>query len=87
MKNTVTPGGFMRLPNEQGGMGKYDGTCESVSIALGVPDAVLLIVLNGPQGSGFSLTTKSLAFTKDIPAILRAIADGIEEQNRQAGSN
>lgn len=77
---------IMRLPNEQGMEGNYDSSCEAVHLALGMPDVVGLIVLGGPKGNGFSVVTRKMENLKELPAILRTIADGIEEGQRQAAN-
>ena len=58
------------------GPGKYDHEC-SVARALANADGVLLIVLNGDRGHGFSVQIPPTALHA-IPAILRDIANQIE---------
>ena len=58
------------------GPGKYDAECTSVMVAEHA-EAVLLVVIGGTKGSGFSCqATPQITFS--LPAILRKVADDIE---------
>lgn len=62
------------------GPGKYDEVCTAARLAT-LADAVVLIVIDGDKGSGFSVqsvTTRSVAITARLPALLRSVADKIE---------
>jgi hypothetical protein len=60
------------------GPGKYDEECTYVREATNA-DAVIVIVLGGLKGSGFSVQTTTPALTKRLPEVLRYIANGIDE--------
>ena len=63
------------------GPGKYDNLATYVREASG-GKTVLVAVLLGKLGSGFSVQSSSLvAAYETLPALLRAVADEIEEQN------
>jgi hypothetical protein len=59
------------------GPGKYDDLCTAAR-QTAEADAALLIIFGGNMGSGFSAQIPS-NLVGDVPAILRAIADQIEE--------
>jgi hypothetical protein len=59
------------------GPGKYDATCTQVRKELQA-DGVLLIVLGGKEGPGFSAQLSALD-TLRIPQLLRMVADQIEQ--------
>jgi hypothetical protein len=42
-------------------------------------EGVILIVLNGNKGTGFSAQFESPGMVQDIPSLLRQVADQIEE--------
>jgi predicted glycosyltransferase len=58
------------------GPGKYDREATVVREVTDA-DAVVVIVIGGRQGSGFSVQA-SLEFAVKLPALLRRIADDIE---------
>jgi hypothetical protein len=58
------------------GPGKYDDSCTSVRETLNA-DAVILIVLNGTHGNGFSVQAP-LELARQLPEMLRHMADEIE---------
>ncbi len=60
--------------------GIYDPECEMAFDATqgGEPHAVLLIVLQGDRGSGFSLAADDPLMLAGVPALLRKAADDIE---------
>ena len=65
------------MASERGG-GKYGSEAEGV-MASTRADGVLLFVLGGSRGSGFSVVTKVDAMSpSDIVRILRETADSIE---------
>jgi hypothetical protein len=55
------------------GPGKYDDACSAAWTATEA-EGVLLIVINGNQGSGFSARA-SVRVLRDVPKILHSIAD------------
>jgi hypothetical protein len=59
------------------GPGKYDAACTAAGEAT-LADTVVLIVVNGIAGSGFSMQTVRPDAAKALPALLRHIADQIE---------
>ncbi len=59
------------------GPGKYDPECTR-DLMENQADAVLLIVLGGKKGSGFSIATLSAEILVAVPAILRDTANQIE---------
>jgi hypothetical protein len=59
------------------GAGKYDSECTQ-DLLKTQATAVLLIVLGGKKGSGFSMATIDAATIAMVPAILRDTADQIE---------
>jgi hypothetical protein len=59
------------------GPGKYDGVC-SLAREATEGKAVVLIVLDGNRGSGFSVQAESLGITSSLSALLRVTADVIE---------
>jgi hypothetical protein len=72
---------------EAGGKGKYDDVCEEARKKCGEGASVLLIVVNGELGHGFSVQA-NLNVHLMIPTILRSIADDIDVQiirNRRKG--
>src|ERR1019366_9029846 len=58
------------------GPGRYDDTLTRARQSCGATSAVL-IVLDGPLGSGFSVQATAEQ-TMKLPAVLRMVADGIE---------
>ena len=61
------------------GPGKYDDACTAARESTDAA-AVILIVLDGRHGSGFSVQA-NLATTFALPQILRRAADDIERTN------
>ena len=59
------------------GPGKYDELA-SAAREVAEAEAVILIVLNGKRGSGFSVQGHGVDITASLPAILRGVADDIE---------
>jgi len=57
--------------------GKYDLACD-LARKVTKAETVLLIVLDGNEGSGFSVMTKDQSVIAKIPALLRRVADDIE---------
>ena len=60
------------------GPGKYDDVCVATMEATG-GSAVVLIVINGHHGSGFSVNTVNPAVTAELPALLEQVAKQIRE--------
>lgn len=58
------------------GPGKYDHACTEARLATG--GGVLLIVIDGYHGTGFSAQL-SLEDTLKVPEILRSVANNIEK--------
>jgi hypothetical protein len=69
--------------------GKYDAECEEIRKRLG-SQGVLLIVLDGPKGPGFSAQA-TFEILAGMPELLRITADSIEKDLRRvqakAGGN
>jgi hypothetical protein len=63
----------------QGG-GKYENACTAAREITG--GTVLLIVTNGKQGHGFSVQTTKLEDLLHLPAVLREVAQAMEERER-----
>ena len=59
------------------GPGKYDDICTEARVAASA-EAVVLIVLGGEKGSGFSVQAIEGDITRRLPALLRSVADEIE---------
>ena len=76
----------MSAAAELGG-GKYDYELSEV-MGSARAKVVLLVVLGGNRGDGFTMavdeTLYAGAVIAEVPSILRAIADSIEEQRRGA---
>ena len=64
--------------------GRYDVHCEGV-MEITKAQAVLLLVVNGDNGSGFSVATLDPLLLVRIPAMLRELANEIEAQGRNSG--
>jgi hypothetical protein len=60
------------------GPGKYDDICTAAREAAGAR-AVVLIVLQGDLGSGFSVQAVGEDLRAHLPELLRHVADGIEQ--------
>jgi hypothetical protein len=58
------------------GPGKYDRLCTAAREASGA-QAIILIVLGGTHGSGFSCQCSD-QIGRELPAMLREVADSIE---------
>ena len=69
------------------GGGKYDAELGEV-MASAHAKVVLLVVLGGDRGDGFTMavdeTLRVGVVIAEVPSILRAIADSIEEQRKGA---
>ena len=63
------------------GPGKYDSLVTPIRLETDAA-AVILIVIDGKQGSGFSVQSTSPRITKRLPALLRVMADQIEADTR-----
>jgi hypothetical protein len=75
----------MKIGQSLEGGGRYEKECEAAYRACEA-EMTLLIVHNGKNGDGFSVvgTEKTV---NQIPRILRAVADAIEESQKQAKTN
>jgi len=60
------------------GPGKYDEECTLVRERTGA-STVVMIVLGGSRGSGFSVQTIERTLAHDLPRLLRDLAGDIEE--------
>ena len=60
--------------------GKYEDIMEKAKTAARA-EAVVLIVLNGTDGSGFSLQAES-GLRELLPSVLRQVAENISKQTR-----
>ena len=70
----------MRIPNEQGELGKYDDVCERVC-AETKAQGVCVIVIRGHKGSGFSMSMVNApdeARLRALAIALRLAANKIE---------
>jgi len=63
--------------------GKYDDVCDVAREAVGITNesggGILLIVIGGNKGNGFSVQC-DLRTALTIPGLLRNVADDLEEQ-------
>jgi len=59
------------------GPGKYDAECADVMFKLKA-DAVLLVVINGVIGNGYSVTTFNIDVLAQLVNMLRSLAAQIE---------
>jgi len=78
----------MRFPNEAGNLGKYDEVCEEV-MAKTEAATVLVIVLGGNKGAGFSVSTSHPRNLIHLPEVLELVARNIRAQQgaaRDSGS-
>jgi hypothetical protein len=60
------------------GAGKYDDLATIVRI-MAEAKSVVIVVFDGIFGSGFSVQSEGLPLTKELPNILRTMADEIEK--------
>lgn len=67
------------------GPGKYDLQCTRTLHELRAK-CVILLVVNGAQGSGFSVASTDPALVHMVPAALRQIADAVEADLRSHAS-
>lgn len=59
------------------GPGVYDPACTILRKET-MAESVVMIVVNGVLGSGFSVQSTDQEFAKKIPRLLRSVADEIE---------
>ena len=59
------------------GQGKYDPECSELLEKLGA-SMVMLIVVGGTRGQGFSVSATDVALLEQIPEVLRNVAAQIE---------
>lgn len=64
------------------GPGKYDDACTAARETTGA-EAVLLMVIGGNKGSGFSMQMHDREVLETLPTLLRRLADDIEQQNAE----
>jgi hypothetical protein len=64
-------------PLEDNGPGKYDDACTAVRVATEA-SAVVLLVIDGNQGSGFSVQVSG-GVALHLPNLLRVVADRLEK--------
>ena len=64
------------------GPGIYDAMCQA-DREEAAAETVLLIVIDGNKGTGFSMQTKNLARLASVPRILRGVADQIEADHER----
>ncbi len=57
--------------------GRYDEECVAVHLATEA-ETVILIVIGGKDGMGFSVTSTDPKISAQIPGILRQMADTVE---------
>lgn len=59
--------------------GKYDQDCESILRSYGA-SLVVVMVIGGKKGNGFSVSTNKENLIARVPEILRNVANGIDKQ-------
>jgi hypothetical protein len=64
------------------GPGKYDAECTAVREQTEAKSGVMLIVLDGNKGTGFSCQLDYQHIAK-IPALLRTVADEIQADHKR----
>lgn len=64
------------------GGGRYDRECTAALLSTKA-DGVILIVLNGDRGNGFSAQLP-LTHVSDLPTVLRQVADEIQADVRKS---
>lgn len=67
------------------GEGKYDGSAEMLLARLDAK-AVLVGVIEGNKGNGFSVCTKEALVLVKLPEILRNMADQLEQTLKSYGA-
>lgn len=73
----------VRVVDSLEGGGKYGDEIVEIMDKL-KPFAAILIVQDGPKGSGFSVAAQDVRFVQMLPRVLRLVADDIEKQNKAA---
>lgn len=68
------------------GGGKYEAICLTACEAAAA-QAVLLIVLGGNKGSGFSVACHDPKITRELPKLLRSLADGMQAMQKDTEGN
>ena len=68
------------------GVGKYDEAC-TVAMELADAQTVLLMVLHGKYGHGFSVQTHDSSVAASLPGLLREMADVMEQHMKKAAWN
>jgi hypothetical protein len=66
------------------GPGKYDDLATIVRERTAA-QGVIVIVLGGSRGSGFSVQVEGADISAKLPAMLRNVADGIEQDVAKSG--
>ena len=64
------------------GPGKYDDICTIVREKTQA-SSVVVIILDGNEGNGFSAQSESPYFEKILPKILRSMADELEDERNK----
>lgn len=72
-----------RIPNREGNLGKYDEE-SSALVKRYRATAAVVIVIGGTKGIGFSVSTVSQDLLRDLPVILRCVADNIECEQKSS---
>lgn len=65
------------------GAGKYDIHCSRI-LSEEDADAVVVMVINGHKGNGFSVNSADPVLALHLPAILREMADSIEQDLKRS---
>jgi len=68
------------------GPGKYDEIATMVR-KLTEAESVIVMVVKGNQGDGFSVQSASLNFVVGLPTVLRQMADSIEQSLKGESEN
>lgn len=76
----------MRIPNEEGNLGKYDSLCETALLSTQA-QCVAMLIVGGFRGNGFSVSTRDPNLLRTLPALLRATANNIEAQQKGASNS
>lgn len=63
------------------GPGKYDDACSVAREAIDA-ELVILVVMNGNRGNGFSIQCIDPRMARSLPQLLRAMADDIEKDTQ-----
>lgn len=64
------------------GEGKYDQVCTMARL-MAKANNIMLLVIDGEHGPGFSAHSDDPQFEQRIPGLLRQVADAIEQDNQK----